>query len=160
MRIPDESLRRESERKIEDIAGYRYCPHCINCTLHSQMQIYSDGFFYCRYFKKWRKGDDLIEFKCKGYIGKSCSTCRDKKCKQRSKEKFVFCNKYINLKVQSNGYYYVGRRRKLRANSDRRIVELEERYIDVIRANYKRERIAEDREHQQVQTTDAGMGNL
>lgn len=160
MRIPDESLRTEKEKRFEDIVGYHYCPHCVNCTLHSQTQIYNDGFFYCRYLKKWKQGDDLLEFKCKGYEGKSCSSCRKKECSDRSRNPLVFCDNYINVMVKKNGYYYIGRREKIKEKTDRKIVELEERYINVIRANYQRERSEEDRKYKQVETTDAGMGDL
>lgn len=160
MRIPDESLRKKSEKKFEDVVGFRYCPHCIYCTLHSQTQIYNDGFFYCRYFKKWKQGDDLLEFKCEGYTGKSCASCRKRNCPNRSDNPFVFCDNYINVIVQNNGYYYVGRRGNIRKNADSTIVELEEKFINGNRANYQRERIEEDREFKQVETTDAGMGDL
>ena len=127
MKIPDEGLLKKGQKSIEDIPGYVFCPHCNKSVITDQNDIFRDGLFYCRYLGKWRKGDELVEFMCRGYSTKSCSTCLWVECK--NKHTALFCKEYARADVsKSNRDMMMIGRRKKRATSDSEI-KSEEIYV-------------------------------
>lgn len=163
MRVPDEGKCDTSKQLlVEDRVGYRLCSQCINCTLNNYDAIYTDGAFYCFFFDEWKKGDDVIEYRCRGYVAKSCFNCKKRyKCRNSepdSKERW--CNSYENMGIKRKGEYYFGRRRPVNKKANREIIKLEEKYIDAKRADYQRQRADEDREYQQDKERDAELGGL
>ena len=127
MKIPDEGLLKKGRKSIEDIPGYVFCPHCNKCVITDQNDIFRDGLFYCKYEGKWRKGDELVEFMCRGYNTKSCSTCVWIEC--RRKDTCLYCKDYMRADIsKSNRDMMMIGRRKKRAVSDSEI-KSEELYV-------------------------------
>lgn len=163
MRVPDEGkCDRRTQLLIEDRVGYQLCSHCINCTLNNYDTIYTDGAFYCFWRNRWKRGDDVIEDHCRGYISKSCMNCRWRyKCPHgNSDNPEQWCNKYVNMGIHHVGKYYYGRRRAVNKNANKAIAELEEKYINAKRADYQRKRADEDREYQQDKERNAELGSI
>lgn len=163
MRIPDEGKCDTSRQLlVEDRVGYRLCSQCINCTLNKYDTIYTDGAFYCFYLERWKKGDDVIEYKCRGYTGKSCYNCmRRFRCRNSNPDsREQWCNSYTNIGIWNKGKYYYGRRRPINRNANKEIIRLEEKYINGKRTYYQRQRADEDREYQQDKERNAELGSL
>ena len=144
MRIPDETHYKKGETRIEDRPGYVLCTACMNCPIVDRFQIYDDGYFKCAWSKEWRRGDDILEYKCKGYHPKLCSNCK-KRCKcpdyLNVKDSISFCRKYKRL----SGNMYFGRR-KLRSHNPR-ILEMEAFYNE-----RKRKRLEADNQGHRSKT--------
>lgn len=157
MRIPDEALYKKGEVRIEDTEGYVLCPHCDKCTITHENQIFTDGMFYCLHRRRWKKGDDLIEFKCDGYRTKSCDTCTYKDCED--KDKGTYCNSYRKKGMKHHGMFFMGRKRPMR-DKDVKAMKAEEIYIEYKRKLYDNQRngIDEAREHQQDKEGNAKLG--
>ena len=163
MRIPDEGkCDKSTQLLVEDRVGYRLCSQCINCTLNKYDTIYTDGAFYCFYYERWKKGDDVIEYMCRGYTGKACYNCKKRFTCQSSNpdSKEQWCNKYKNMGITYDGIYYYGRRRSVNKRANKQIVKLEEKYINAKRADYQRKRAEEDREYQQDKERNAELGSI
>lgn len=115
--------------------GLRCCLHCINCTLKTQNTLYSFGRWWCFYFKKWRRGNDLFEFLCKGFVMRDCVSCRKKHyCNPHYIEQefgvkmneFTFCKEYENRGVANPNIYILGRHKMPRnKNSKEYKMEIE-----------------------------------
>lgn len=128
MRVPDEGNYRKGQKHLEDLRGWKYCPHCDKCTLTHQNQIHTDGMFFCLFFRKWKRGDDLVEFRCDGYKVKSCHTCWHVGfCPNKFKGKF--CESYKRADISHHGAYHMGRRRPL-SDTDPYARKAEEHYIE------------------------------
>lgn len=136
MKIPDEGLLKKGQKRIEDIPGYVFCPHCNRCVMNNQNDIYRDGLFYCMYEKSWRKGDELVEFMCRGYIPKSCKTCRWTGCKNRGKG--LYCKEYsrMDLSPARKDMMMIGRRSKRAVSAS--AVKSEELYVKYKTEQYRR----------------------
>lgn len=79
MKIPDETLYRNGNKRLQDFSFMRNCLRCIHCPINTQSQILSDGIWCCWYFKHWFDANDLLRYKCKGYRGKTCGSCGNKR---------------------------------------------------------------------------------
>lgn len=58
-----------------DIRGYKYCLHCINCTLNSPNRVFPDAYFFCFYKKEWIPVQNALNNNCAGYQRKLCVNC-------------------------------------------------------------------------------------
>ena len=145
MRIPDETHYKKGETRIEDREGYVLCTTCKYCPLTHRFQIYDDGYFRCTYLKQWKKGDDILEYKCKGYRPKLCSNCRKKtKCRDYEVTPGTFCKRYKRLSATS----YFGRR--IIRSHNPRVLEMEAYYNERKRREYERramEAFSDDQGH-------------
>lgn len=171
MRIIDETSYKEGEKRIEDTRGYRLCTQCIHCPLTFPTQIYTDGYFWCSHRRKWLKGNDIVQFRCKGFCVKKCATCRRFLfCTDRSdgeRGSFFFCNRWRNVKYDEKCRRYMGRRR-VGKNSNPNALNAEEEYFRMYKEMMENERRDEydnqgDREqeageYQEDQEADERMG--
>ena len=134
MRVPDEGKYKKGQKKLEDLVGWQFCPHCDKCTLTTQTQIYTDGYFFCLFFRKWKRGDDLVEFRCRGYKTKNCHTC---KLMPMCRDKFIgkFCEDYKRFDINHHGMYHMGRRNVMR-DTDPYAIRAEEYYIGEKKKHY------------------------
>lgn len=138
MRVPDETGYRAGELHIEDRKGWVYCCHCSSCPINHQNAIYTDGGFWCSFIRKWKRGDDLFEYRCPGYRPKKCSGCKNRYCAiKRNSDPIAdvisYCNDFVGNSDRQSRFY--GRRVAI---SDRAI-ESEERYIEQKKEEYRRE---------------------
>lgn len=159
MRIPDEGKYEEGQTRIEDRRGFVFCPHCNKCTLTHENQIFTDGAFYCLFRKKWKRGDDLLEFQCDGYEQKSCRICQRRKCQNRGKA--TFCNRFRIVGLKHHGMYYMGRKHAM-LDEDPMAMKAEEVYIEHKRKELDDQRngVDEAREHKQEQEGNAKVGTV
>ena len=126
MKIPDETHYEEGEKHIEDIPGFVLCTQCDKCPMVSENTIRSDGKWYCYWHQEWREGNDLLEYRCKGFQMKSCKTCtRRKFCMDAFST--TYCNRYVHRGMKNRGRSYVGRRYAIRS-LDPKILENESEY--------------------------------
>lgn len=140
MKVPDESLYDDfsSITKIEDIKGYRYCPHCDKCVITTQTQLHTDGAFYCFYRRKWKRANDLIEKDCQGFRIKSCYTCKNKRRCVNKDVSISFCNRYIKYDIAYKNAYMMGRTR-ITKDPDIYTIRTEEKYNEYKRKQRDRE---------------------
>ncbi len=130
MRVPDETKRKKGKKSVLDIPGFNLCTHCLNCPIVSQSQIQYDGFWYCLYFNKWKEGNDILEYRCRGYQMKRCSHCAKKRFCSASRIPSTFCNKF-RLKGVDVGSLYGGRVRQILPNASDGSIDTEMAYIDL-----------------------------
>ena len=159
MRIPDEKYYSDGQNKKEDTKGFQFCPHCDKCMITDQNQIFKDGMFFCLHLKKWKRGDDMLEYMCEGYVVKECDTCSAILCKDRGT--VLYCNKYKNKDVRHHGAYFFGRRNVMK-NTDPFAIRVEEMYIEHKRRQIDNQRDGSDEagEREQVQEGNEVLGNL
>lgn len=159
MRIPDEGKYKKGQTKLEDTEGYVFCPHCNKCTITHENQIYTDGAFYCLFRKKWKRGDDLVEFKCEGYEEKSCRMCHVRNCKNRGVASF--CNRFRIVGLKHHGMYYMGRKHVM-LDGDPMAIKAEEVYIGHKQKEYDDQRngVEEAREHKQDEKGNGKLGTV
>ena len=127
MKIPDETHYRPGERHIEDIKGYVLCTQCDKCPLNSETTIRPEGAWRCFYFDKWKKGDDLVEYKCPGYQIKSCHTC-DRKDYCKDAGTILYCRSYNHVGMHYKIREYYGRRQAIQTD-DPVVLQREHNYI-------------------------------
>lgn len=128
MRIPDETKYKENEKRLEDTPGWVMCTQCDKCTITRLNQIYSDGAFFCFFRKAWKRGDDLLEFKCRGFRMKHCSSCKMfYKCKER-RDGISYCNRYRSRSIYHPRRFYYGSIFPIRTD-DPVVVAREENYL-------------------------------
>lgn len=131
MRIPDEGKYKNGSIRVEEVEGYQSCIHCDKCGLTRLNQIFTDGSFYCRYLKSWKRGDDIYEYHCPGYRQKTCDGCwRKKKFHCRESISGMFCNRYVNKSDWELSILFMGRVKKLRKHSNPTVLELEAEYAE------------------------------
>ena len=111
MRIPDSTWYEEGQPRIEDIPGYTLCTQCRNCPLTHLDQIEDDGWWYCRWKKRWKKGYDLLQHSCPGFRMKTCRRCNRMHCpyQQGVSKTDGWCNNYLDSRYPTPGRFYVGR---------------------------------------------------
>lgn len=135
MRIPDETLYEYGEG-FEDKAGWVCCLQCKYCPLTNQSTIYEDGRFWCSAFKQWRRGDDILEYRCENYRQKQCSNCGNTSCDLRVNrdfemmDKISFCDNYVLSHVRWKQKRFYGRRVLTGYMLTKKTLELEEEYAD------------------------------
>lgn len=135
MRVPDETYYKQGQKKIEDTRGWVLCTHCTKCSLVHVNQIHTDGFFYCHHRNEWKEGDDLLEWRCDGYIQKKCSNCWHKYKCPNTKLPISYCNRYRSMGKDMAYGGISGRRHALR--TDRvAAIEAEQMYIDIKTEQY------------------------
>ena len=79
-------------------------------------------------YRKWKAGNDILEYLCRGYKLKSCATCkRYEICPER--DKGTFCNRYRRKGIRVASLYR-GRIRKVGLSSSLDAIEAEQVYID------------------------------
>ena len=136
MRIPDEGKYKDGSIRVEDVQGYRSCIHCVNCGLTRLNQIFTDGSFYCLYFKIWKRGDDIYEYKCPAFRIKNCNVCwigHKFKCTKQedvSDPSKQFCNRFVYKRYPELRHMFSGRVRKLTKGSNAKVVNLEAEYAE------------------------------
>ena len=120
-------------KELEDTPGMRCCLHCINCVLKRQSTIYTDGRWYCFHRKEWKRGDDLFEYCCPGFVQKECANCGNRNVcgwyyMNVKTGKHRWCKRgYVNRGLKTPSRYAVGRRLPYRG-SDPYVMQLEARY--------------------------------
>lgn len=159
MRIPDEGKYEDGQRKLEDTEGFVFCPHCNKCTITHENQIFTDGAFYCLFRKTWKRGDDLLEFRCEGYEQKSCRRCQRKNCDDRGR--CSFCNRFRMSGIKHHGMYFMGRKR-IMLDDDPLAMKAEETYIEHKRKilDDQGDGINETGEHKQDEEGNAKLGTV
>lgn len=130
MIVPDETKYRPGDRRVEDMSGFQSCIHCMRSPLTYQGQVRHDGLWFCMYFQRWKAGNDILEFLCRGYKVKSCSICRyRKRCEKEGTIGDTFCRDF-RLKGAYPEAMQSGRLRKIPKGSSARAIEVEEYYWD------------------------------
>ena len=135
MIVPDETKYKPGDKRVEDIKGFQLCIHCARCPMNYQGQVRHDGSWYCMFFRRWKAGNDILEYRCRGYIVKKCSLCKNRErcygdeAKSKAKGK-TFCKKF-RLIGASTGSMMSGRARKLSARASKKTIIAEEQYWEM-----------------------------
>ncbi len=130
MKVPDESLYPRWMKHIEEMDGWVYCIHCMNCPMNSNTKLLTKGKWKCYATHKWKDADDIVEYKCRAYRKKSCTNCRNSYCREEKIEGY-FCSQYRSVSNRVKNSRMMGRR-IVRKDSGLSIIETEEEFNRMI----------------------------
>lgn len=115
IRIPPSTWYKPGRKHVEDIPGYALCQYCRHCAMNHLGQIEDDGAWYCFFFQKWYRGDEILTYRCRGFRRKDCTFCKTMFCKDRNPKgvdrNYGWCNNYCDKLYSTPVLYYVGRPR-------------------------------------------------